>query len=96
MIDPDLVEIAVESFRHGLDRIAERPSESLISIGPFPVEFAGGDDWGIAIALRGDGWIAWLRWDGSLRWSESQHARFKFPPDGPYRLLMGWAEKGRS
>lgn len=33
--------------------------------------------------------------DGSFRVWDYDEATAKFPPDGPYRLLLGWAEKGR-
>jgi hypothetical protein len=34
--------------------------------------------------------------DGGSWWSPVTQLRYKFPPDGPYRLLFGWAEKGKS
>lgn len=34
--------------------------------------------------------------DGLMMWVPSSMLTLKYPPDGPYRLLFGWAEKGKS
>jgi hypothetical protein len=34
--------------------------------------------------------------DGGAWWVDSDRVTFKFPPDGPYRLLFGWADKGQA
>lgn len=79
---------------------------------PLPVDVVhpGGGAWfGVAVATERI--VAWdedgpphavmeqvlvIAANGYALWVNKEHVTFKFPPNGPYRLLMGWAEKGQS
>ena len=76
-----------------IDRVIEGYAEAAISLAdPLPVlvsDSLPGLLLGVAenSALVADS-------SGNLAWYHLAHLQVKYPPDSPYRLRLGWAEKG--
>lgn len=76
------------------DAVAEAAAGAFALPAPLPVRVY--DEYpGIALAVCRQKALVVTR-DGASSWEELRAVRFLFPPDGPHRLLFGWAEKGWS
>lgn len=70
-----------------------------VSFGPVPcvVTDPDGRPWyGVAVGVDMHGNVLVLYQAGGINWASQRAVELKYPPDGPWRLLFGWAEKGQA